>query len=1254
VVETIDLDRHAVIDASAGTGKTYTIEHLVLRLLVERGVPLHQILVVTFTEKATGELKERLRRAVERELVSPRRPSAVPLLRASLDAFDDAPIFTIHAFCHRVLGRFAFENAHPFKSPLVDDAPLREKRLREMMRRRFGIADGSKLLDLLRAADYPGLDERGESRWERSVRSLAASFRPHGGDRVLPEVGDLLAADRAALEAVGVARACVAELVGPVDPADPAANAFAAAYRRLNINAATRRSRLDKLVLPALKALGEHPAGAGEGLGPFVAAFEEVVAGACSYKPFGEDGRGFAVLGDLKFNKNKDNPEACPNVDAVALQLDVIRREIEGRVANLAVFAATRLQRDLDEFKRERGQISYDDMIRRVDASLDPARSPTGAPLLVAALRNCYRYALVDEFQDTDSLQWRVFKRLFVDSTEGHRLAVVGDPKQAIYGFRNADLGAYQEAVRQLTAECGAERYALGVNWRSMPEMVDALNAMFARGQWFDVPLGDPLQYAPVGAPPTRSRRARLFADRTGRHPVTAVRLPPAQRAQSVFKEGFPGYARFVAREIKRLLTAGPGGAPLMEIADAAGRPVPLAPDHVCILVQRAKEVPPLEKALRREGVPHAWYKKPGLWQSEEALHLSKVLRAVAEPGDAAATRKALLTRFFHVARGDGTYGRIGLDRLHHYEGLPPTHPVRRTLQRWQDLARRREWPALFRGMLQGTGLLLDETLEADGDRRVANHLQIAEQLQAEALGEALDIHRLVARVDGYRNEYFDADEDANVHRLETSEPRVLILTVHKAKGLEFPVVFVAGGLTDPPKSGYLKYHDGGRVVYDLRPDSPMKAKARAEAESESRRLYYVACTRAAYKLYLPYYRDDQGRYVGGPGLQLMSRSVDACDAACHVGRASASGDGDGADPTAGAESTWAPSLDIRPPPASGGSPASAAPAVPCLPTPDHLFPTLPGPFHHRVRPIVSFTSLAHRYAPARPLTVEDDARLEDDHAWDEEDEEDEQDDRDESESTDAATEGLGFGLPGGKKTGTLVHDILEHADFGAVASADRAEDLLAGPTAELIDKSIRGHFPAAARVLETQEAYRRACARLLFGVLRASLPEVGRLCDVRPTDRLTEVEFHFPVGDGPASHAVARATSVALPPGIGVDSAGYLTGKIDLVFRAAHRCYLVDWKSNTLAHGYGRSAVAAAMEESRYDLQRAIYAAAVTRLLRGSARPVPFGGAFYLFLRGMGVPGGPPDSGVCFAAADALSGAEDRLACAARGAGSC
>ena len=517
LIDTIDPGRHAIFEASAGTGKTYAIGRYVLRLLREGRARLDQILLVTFTEKATGELKDRLRRELEAEVDA----GGAAVFRQALDQYDQAPIFTIHGFCNWLLSHFASELGQDFRFELIDDHAAIEPVFREVQKREWHRVFEKSLAQTLKAADY----KRGEADdWERKVRDLANKYRPEAGHRILPDVADLAA--------------------------------YPEEYR-------------------------------------------------------------------------------------------------------LAVVTIRRVQEMLANDKRQRGQLSYDDMISRVAHGLDPAKNPR-APALLAELRERFRFAIVDEFQDTDPIQWDIFRRLFLEGAS--RLILVGDPKQAIYGFRGADLPTYLRATKQMTRDLDAVEYPLTINWRSTPELLDALNRFFDDGGYFPKECG--LTYHRVSPPSADMARTKIVRDDTGRGrspSSTSTRFRAVGRPGNSTRNWSPrrsGRFSTVEKESRRSSSSA-----------ATGRGLSRRATSVCSCSRGTRRSRSSRPSTRR-GIAHAFYKKGGVRESAEARDIRHVLRALASPHDEGRFERALLTSFFRIPPAEAIAGGT----------LPATHPAARPL----------------------------------------------------------------------------------------------------------------------------------------------------------------------------------------------------------------------------------------------------------------------------------------------------------------------------------------------------------------------------------------------------------------------------------------------------------------------------------------------------------------------------------------------------------------------------------------------
>ncbi|MBI5013918.1 MAG: exodeoxyribonuclease V subunit beta [Deltaproteobacteria bacterium] len=1167
-----------LIEASAGTGKTYTIAGLVLRLILEKDLPVERILVVTFTVAATEELRDRVRRRLReallafeagesgddllRELVARHEAGpAAAALEAALRGFDEAPLFTIHGFCQRVLAEHAFEGGLLFEAELIaDQEALHEEVVDDWWRRE--IAAGPALL-----ATFALKRGFGSER----LRELLRSVTRHPFLEVLPEIAPGDVEEKQAVFNAAFERVCAA---WPDARAD--VSRLLSEYKGLS------RSRDNFGREPLAACLGE--------LGQCLAGDAPPACFAALRKVARESFRRKGVL--VRGASAPEHPffDLCQEL---ALAEDALFLTLE------AAFLA-RVRLDLAGKKRAHSVQGFDDLL----VNLRAAVVGEGGPALARALRVKYGAALIDEFQDTDPVQYEIFDRVFgVRAEEPSLLFLIGDPKQAIYGFRGADVFAYLEA-----SESAARKYTLGENWRSEPRLLDGVGALFSAVERpFVFPrIGFPTVEAAVRARPRLTIEGE--PEGAGHAPlrVWLVRRTEEnvdKRTQRITK-GWAERAlpRAVAAEVSRLLDLGLRGR--ARLGDR-----PLEPGDVAVLVRKNREVELVQEALRALAVPSVVYSTASPFASPEAVEVERVLLALAEPGNEALLRAALATDLLgvdgealHALAGDESGWEIWLSlfRVHH------------------ELWARRGFLPAFRHLLAEAEVRERLLSFADGERRLTNVLHLSEVLHGAAAEEKLGMAGL-ARWLSRRRADRDAGEEYQL-RLESDERAVKLVTVHRSKGLEYPVTLCPfsweGSGLRPDEPG-VKVHlfqgveTGGRFVFDLGSPRFEEHRRRAEVESlaENVRLLYVALTRAKNRCvlvwgafngsetsapaYLLHYR---GEALGAAGLSPLAEAAKKLT------------DDDLREGLRPLEGTGAVSVDplpeavgvvYRPPRLEGGEPAARV-------------------FRGRLAEewrTTSFTALVSG-APADEELPDRDAVA-------------------------AAPGGLGgtdapaaeadevFAFPAGARAGTCLHEILEHVDFSGAGSPLRAELVAARLAAHGLGPEWRG-------VAE------RMVANALTAPLDPERPELT-LSRIPRSERLHEVEFTLPLrqeGKPLTPHALSRAFGEAGGDpaalfGTGVTQRlgrlefspvrGYLRGFLDLVFRFEGRYYLADWKSNRLGdrvEDYGPEALAAAMTRDHYVLQYHLYAAALHLHLRARLADYDcgrhFGGVYYLFLRGI------------------------------------
>ncbi|GAB4210052.1 MAG: exodeoxyribonuclease V subunit beta [Sandaracinaceae bacterium] len=1154
LVASLDLRRHAIIEASAGTGKTYTLEHLVLEL-VASGVPIEEILVVTFTDKATREMKQRVRDRLTtaRRALPPDDPLA-QRLGVALASFDRAAISTIHAFCQRALTEHAFVSGRPFTQERVDGRESFAAALRSALRR--GLASSSPT--------------RGA--WQSALSAIGGAAPVAELERVLHawarEPGEV----RPVFEPLVAARALLA--------LPTAEGLVELRWREIeaSIPSLTTRAR----VRDALFALAEGLSGGRARLAEATARGDET-----------------AVLVDrvwgevLAWARGTNDPRggeshialvrrSLAHEPTLSQALELLHPMIGSPVPYLRRAVLPEVIAAWHEEKETRGALDFDDML------LDLRDALASDPAVRSALRARYRHALVDEFQDTDEVQWEIFRRLFVDPPDPgapvpaypRTLVVIGDAKQAIYGFRSADVHAFDAACRDLEA-AGGVRARLGESYRSSAAMLEAVHRIL-------LPEGDEppfftglARYEHPLACGVPERRA--FDADGSEAPALVVqhlvgtpelRLPLIRRA----------HADAIAREIERLVGGG------LRIADAGASPRAVRLDEIFVLTRSAAEGQDVAQALRRRGVPHAFFKQDGLLRTDEARHVLDVLRAVDARHDRMLTTRALLGPFFGVALRD-------LPAAH---ALASDHPAARLLRRWHELAEQGRTAALLRSMLEDSGLSRRELYLHQSERALVNYRHLLELLSELATRRRLHVADLVAelarRIDAAHDPRSGAG-DEDVQRLESERDAVQILTMHKSKGLEAEVVFLFGGLGKPPRRtlGPRVLHEpvGERVRRvawagsDDALDDATRARLRDEVRHEDERLYYVALTRAKRRLYLPYFgpppppaprREDVAYdppHLKGPYRVLNERLRALAERGRLGGLAFET-------------------IEVTPR-ARGRS------AAVVLPAPEvHALAELPqAPSSELVRAKERFAGFEVTSYTRMKAGREDEGLAELPPAqqlrWSEA-----------REPTLASTNADG---PGGAAFGVLVHGVLEDLLRPRPGGAEPPRDLAA----------LRAHPSLTRRAAShgSDETEREACAllveRALCTPLRhallslpAGLGSVGR--------RAVEMPFLFPVPERshPPFGVVGPGTSE-----LRIER-GFVRGVVDLLFEHEGRTFVVDWKTDRLA-SYAPEALAAHVEES-YRVQGALYTLATLRALGITDAHAydRFGGIFYVFLRGL------------------------------------
>ncbi|EJN7016430.1 exodeoxyribonuclease V subunit beta, partial [Klebsiella pneumoniae] len=1101
-----------LIEASAGTGKTFTIAALYLRLLLglggeaayPRAISVEELLVVTFTEAATEELRGRIRSNIhELRIACLRGESDNPLYSALLaeiadkdDAaktlllaerqMDEAAVFTIHGFCQRMLSLNAFESGMLFEQQLIEDeSRLRYQACADFWRRHcypltrdiaaviHDVWKGPR--DLLKSLD----------RWLQGEAPQLKS--PPAPNETLAERHQQIIARIDSLKQQW--REQVGEIEGVLENSGLDRRKFNRGNQGKwmeKVNAWAQEETLSYQLPDALEKFAQSfllertKAGGEPPVHPLFSAVESLLASSLT-------------LTDLVLAR------------AMVEIRDAVARE-----------------------KRRRGELGFDDMLSRLDEAL---RGDSGETL-ASAIRQRFPVAMIDEFQDTDPQQYRIFRRIWRRQPET-ALLLIGDPKQAIYAFRGADIFTYMKARGDVAAH-----YTLDTNWRSSPGMVGSVNRLFSLS---DNPfMFHEIPFLPVKAA-AKNKGLRFTVDAAD-VPAMNVWLMPGDTVGSGDYQTF--MAQLCATQIRDWLSAGQRGRALLWRGETS-RPVQAS--DITVLVRNRLEAAQVREALQTLGIPSVYLSnRDSVFETLEAQELLWLLQAVLAPERENTLRSALATSMF---------GLTALDIENLNQDEQAWDALVEEFSEYRQIWRQRGVMPMLRALMTARHIAENLLATRGGERRLTDILHISELLQ-EAASQLESEHALVRWLAQHIAEP-DSNAASQQMRLESDKHLVQIVTIHKSKGLEYPLVWLPF-IARFRKQDQAFYHDRETfaAVLDLGQDEASLELAEAERLAEDLRLLYVALTRAVWHCSLGV-APLSSRKSGNSDFHLSAlgrllQAGEAMDAAGLAARLADFCHGDIALQIPG-------ELDLTP----WQAPAATIPRLSAR------------ELQRRIADdwrVTSYSGLQqHGFSGGQDLLP----RLD----------------------VDAA--GVGevveepqltpHQFPRGAAPGTFLHSLFEELDF--------TQPVPEGWMAEKLQLS--GFDAQWAPVLTDW----------LGGVLKTRLPGPDiALNQLAARDKQVEMAFYLPIAQlltAERLDALIRQydpLSADTPPLDFRQVRGMLKGFIDLVFRHEGRYYLLDYKSNWLGEdreAYTRPAMEQAMRAHRYDLQYQLYSLALHRYLR-------------------------------------------------------
>lgn len=1154
----LDPGGRSLIEASAGTGKTWTISGLYLRLLLEQPLSPKQIVVTTFTDAAAQELRERIRGRLfwaERFASAAALPGETPppdeqwlfarwaddadvaradlnRLRLAIAELDLAPIGTLHGLCRRILGDFPFECGALFElgelvasDELVDDAAA------DLWRRLFQGDEAATTSTLAQQALDKATVPDVSVRLPKSLREL---------EKII---------DTALAPGVTVCVPDPDQLRVDVPPdAAQILEAFAAEQGNY-----------------ALTQTGKPSATLKNALGSLVAWLRDAT---------------FAIspthLGTLSAPQSHLKPDAWmrlrngPELNLVACALRLHAAPAQADKARTWKHWADSARDGIARRLTASGQLTFDELIARVHTALQVEGN-----MLATRLYEAWPVALVDEFQDTDALQYGILDRIYADADGAPRgrLVMIGDPKQAIYRFRGGDIDAYLDARRSAT-----DVMTLDTNFRSSPALVGALNEWFAHA-------GDVLSTNPAHEIHVEPVRAQGLDDAytiDGTPCERALHLHYRADASESQPERKKAALEACANQVVELLSGG------HRIGARA-----LQPGDIAVLLHSHNDIAALRAKLQARDVPCVSSSRDDVFKSEWARELQIVLHAALHLRDDAAARAALATRLG---------GRSWNELL----------ALAKDADAWQrETALLRELDGLWRrrGVLAAVRRLIEHARErlfarADRERALTDLRHLGELLQAQS--DALPGRDLLlAWLGDQREGRGDGGEAADEKqlRIESDAERVTLMTLHASKGLEFNIVLLPMMWANSGRSGeiaVLHDHASGQRVIAF--DAESQQRHAQQGQDERFRLLYVALTRARHACHVYALPPDRPKDARGRGANV---DPDRAPLDAMLERLLRDGAPRGMPHVLWADTGWAwpwrrwatGDRTAAPPRLARSAPKDAPFEF------RYSFSALSQGAHARAQEDAAATDESIVVTAADTPTLA------------------------EAEPGNATLTWLA--PVAGPEFGNAVHAMFERRRIGVPMSQqhvlvrrslldervrlrerslDELVQHLAARIQSVLDTPLLPSREASLTLGAVPSHAQRAEMEFDFVLDAVSLRELRRICDFVP---------------GVSKHELR----------------GLMNGKIDLVFEHGGRFHVLDYKTNRLGEGsrlsaYARANLEAVMDQSHYRFQALLYTLAVDRYLRQRVpdyrRERHLGEAIYLFVRAVGVaPESAPDAGI-------------------------
>ncbi|MCC5815004.1 MAG: UvrD-helicase domain-containing protein [Leptospira sp.] len=1184
--------RHHFIEASAGTGKTYTIMEIVSHLIQDEEHPLDlkKTLILTFTEKAAGELKERLRKKLEE--------SSVEKIREKVHELDEVMVATIHGFCKSILEEYPIETGYSDLAVFKDGPTRGAEALYQLEHKEWNGHWGEELTMRLRTSDYFGEKDKLVT---TSITKLL-SGREYGTPNLLQQ------GKKINPESITINKTKVDLFFSTINRIENLA--LESILPSINGNKKPTIYKFKKSFhfFKELNSIYENE----KSLNEFKAKFIIFLIKNDFFNP------------SIDFEKEylKNNKIPLNDLELFIKSKDIINElyeEIFGEICELYspefFLQSTALQAvNIANSDREEEWISFDAMISRLAESL------VENPILLESLRKRFDVGIIDEFQDTDSLQYSIFRKIFLEGDDGNTnraLYLIGDPKQSIYGFRGADIGTYLQAKKDISEKLPGQSigFSLETNYRSVENLIHGYNEIF-QSEHFLANVTEagfesiPIQYKPVSPPTADNRNYDLDPDYSD-PPIQVVDLS-GDTKQSIdpIREN---WNEFIVQEIQKLMNDEFQYKKKTKDKDGIEKlsPVSLKFNDIAILVNSKNAGHSLLELCKQAGIPATYYQQEGIYQSREVDQILTILNCLQDSHNPSSFRKILLTDAFRVHPRD-----LSLFDEHSIDSYEKT-----LLNRWRISAHKRNFADLFRSIEQDSKIFFQEgNFDLAWERKSTNYRQIFRKLLEISQTGKPTLDEIILELKKLKKISKLQEEKATFEK-ETESSAVQILTVHASKGLEWPIVFLHSMAGE--RNTRHEFYDYPTVstidglkkrVWKISLWEKDNQAFDAYEENEAKRRFYVAITRPKVRLYLPQINPSKPNSYS----RIVSSALSEIEARIRNGERELE--------------TYFQFRNLNTEREEWGKSKAKSSIHPSQSNKDD---TVPNKILKKTHADSSYSPLNLVYTNRKPkpaIRITSYSGLKD---WD---------------SGDMGITLSGYGRTGVISTeleptnkegeepheeespietliqpssfaGNYLHNILEDLSFGKFANHSQ-EELIKDP--ELRDiifqwmdyfaidrtktaRNYQGEIPV-------RDAILKETVHILWNTMHANIPLQEKsihLKDLEDSATVREMSFHW--------NSLFSSTP---------DMKEFLTtqlikGSIDLVFESDAKFYLADYKSNAIDKDADIIKKVEKDETSRYDLQRDIYSYAFFQYLKQCYEDEntaldKFGGIYYFFLRVM------------------------------------